>query len=219
MLSHIFWNGFLDEIQKTAAIAQRDLPDGVPISDSFAEFKKKFKPGDVFVSKPDSPGIKSRIIALRQFVGGNPHYRWSHSGLYLGNGKILHASIPLDGEGPSEVREESVDALNRGKLDVMILKPKAALDIRKSAISKAKKFLGLPYGTQHLVGVTLGLPLGNDPVEDPEALLCTAVPAVAYPQLEITKEQKSRLHLLPTDLINSDDFIAAAAYSQKKSNT
>lgn len=212
-----FWNSFFDELEKLSAIAPRDLPKGVEVKSSFDDFKRELQPGDVFISKPSTPGWKSRIIAFRQMIGLNANYRWSHSGMYLGDGKVIHASIPASGKpGPSEVRVEHIDDLNKGKLDLMILKPKVAPTWRTKAVSIAKKLEGLAYDSKALIGVTLGLPLGNDPIKDPEALLCTAVPAIAYPQLEITEEQKSRRHLLPIDLIHSKDFTPTVAFSQGK---
>lgn len=216
-LASLVYSSFFDELSKLAAVKEKHVHDGVPITTNYKELINTLRPGDVLATKPNNFKIDAHLAQARQILGGSPHALWDHIAMYAGNKRVIHATKPLRSEGPPQIRNQTLDLVNQKNYDVYVLRPKLSEEDRLKAVDKARTALGLPYSVKNFIATALGLPLGNTPIINPSALTCPTLVSYSYPQLEINEEQKSRHQLLPVDIVNSKDFTPILAYSNPRS--
>jgi len=203
-------------MKKLAKVTPDDFyEEGTPITKSLSSFKNELRPGDIILTKqPNAPLYKK---LARGLMGRGS---WSHTGVYIGDGKVLHWYGPLrksqGRRGSSYIRQHSLKALAAGKKgrDFMAVRPKNITDEeRKKArenLSVLKKQIK-KYNIADFVRAALS-PKGEEYLrEEINSAICTAIPALAYKNRSFAN--KSPLHLKPVDFLSSPETNEVAAYS------
>lgn len=197
--------GFLSEVKKFL-----DVPSGIPVHKSFEDFMKTVHPGDVIVTKMSKADMAARAIELRQALGFNSHFGWTHAALAKSDGAVIHSfSDPKSALPDLKVRQDNLKDLYDRGLDMMVLKPRVPPEKKVEAIQRAEDLKGVPYKWSSILSSALGLK-GPKIESKPSAVICTGTIAHAYPDLNITSSG-SHDSMLVTDLINSKDFTPTAA--------
>jgi cell wall-associated NlpC family hydrolase len=129
-----------------------------------------YTPGTFRVKGSDTRIIMENLepgdLILRRYEGYLDGWfipgKYSHTGIYIGNGKVVHAVA----EGVTEC-----DVIDFLRCDgCLVMRPNSCQEI---AIGRCKRFLGIPYDF--------------DFISSNKALYCYEVAAEAYKELEIQK--------------------------------
>src|SRR5262249_13627923 len=144
-----------------------------------SEIKKHLQPGDILAAEPKpermaSLGFHHRV--LRKFLVGLQGTPFTHVGMYIGNGKVLH----------SNERDVHVQRLNRFSKDYgfKVLRVDASPAERAEAVDYAKKQIGKEFNLRGMM--RLALPVGETTEkrvrqENADKLFCSQLVANAYP--------------------------------------
>lgn len=204
MQKEAFFRAFLHEVKKLL-----DIPSGVPIHRSFSSFMETVHPGDVIVTKMSKADLAARAIELRQAVGLNSHFGWTHAALVKEGGDVIHSFHAPGSVADLKVRQDSLKSLFDSGLDMMVLKPAVSAEKKLEAVSRAEELKGVPYKWSSILSAAMGLG-GNQLDKKPAAVICTGTIAHAYPDLKISKSGATD-NMLVSDLINSPSFTPSAA--------
>ena len=208
----------VEYMEKLAVIRSSDLRGGTPVYSDISEFKKKLKPGDIVLMKHTArkPHWTARLV---EKVTGS---RWSHVGVYTGNGKITHFYGGIHGwkaKGPSDakIRTHEVETIPKIRREMFAVRPKVSPAERRAALKRIK---AMPQDMTYSYPSWLraGLFQKRIPKDAREELgssaTCSAVPAFAYPALQF-KPRISRHHLRPEDFKRSRHVTTVAAFEKR----
>lgn len=197
----------------------RDIREerAVPSAKSYAEFKKQLKPGDIMFSRyklKESPEFevmgKKLPFTVSQAVQaghGSPHY---HGLVYTGRGRGVEAV------GLGDVAESAGLKKNIRGQSVKVYRPEgaSAKEVRR-AVRFAERAKGTPYkGWGGLAAQALGTVAGVSPasknckVGPNGALVCTTLPAAAYPK-QFPKE-----YMTPNEMRKTKGMKLVARYGK-----
>jgi len=214
---------FLDELRKIAALQPEEVGE-VEITQDPDEFTSKLQPGDVIVTRGNRR--LSRIISLVQRVKGLPKERamWTHSGLYLGDGKMRHAHLPIIGRGMgmggSKVRDHRIEAVHNLGVDFLALRPEVPEEERGEAITRSNDLLGKKFSTWALTraGFLPKMEWKSKELKEknlPENVICTSVVGYSYPKVQFGPPMRSIHNLMPAEVAGSPKLAPVAALSAK----
>ncbi len=190
----------------------KDVRKKTPIVDTMKELKKKLKPGDILVSKPNDAGSNIFSGAI-SFFTDSP---WTHSSVYLGGGKVYHMYPKIKGKGAigaHAMRTHKIETLERINRDVLAVRPDVTAKAKKNALKVLKGMSDVTYSAWDLLraGFWPGRRQKNSP-DTPEEAICSGVIAMAYPKIDFRKG-KSRLHVRPSDFARNKKVKQIAAFS------
>lgn len=182
--------------------------------DVLDQFQKKLKLGDIIVTKPaeDAKGFLSGAISK---ITGSP---WTHSGLYLGSGKVVHMYPGIQGKsttGMHGLKVHSLKSLRNIDRGLLALRPHASLKKRKQASKFIQNMKDVKFSFSDLLHA--GFLPGKKKNQQPEkihAAICSGIVALAYPHIDFRKG-KSPLHVRPSDFVKSRATKLIAQFEKK----
>lgn len=202
---------------KIAAIRSTDTRRGTPIVSNLSSLEKRMRPGDIILTKPGD-AVRPFMDNLTAWWLGN---RWTHAGVYTGNGNVTHLYENLQGRkfqgmDTAKVREHKPETLAAMNRDMLILRPKVPKEEKQEAVLRAKAMRGTPFkATDILRAAFFRRTLPTDRAEAvPKSVICTAIPAFAYPRRLFSKRY-SRTTLNPRDYYDSPLVKHIAAFSEE----
>lgn len=210
---------FFAELEKVASINRGDVRRGVNVVHDVDAFVDSLKKGDIIVTKHTVPtGLfnKAIIAATRS--------PWTHTGIYNGDGKILHYYVPikrdvgltglLTGHKLREHKLTSLAALGAGR-DMLALRPKRLTDEELAAgVERIKTFRKVPYsfGTVFRAGFA---PSSGPAPENPTRASCVSATALAHPQVDLV-QGRSPQHARASDFVKSKNVNHVIAFSPEE---
>lgn len=186
---------FADEIEKIAA-ASIDDPE---------ELKKILKPGDILYTKPrkiDKLHHKA-FYAIESRIQGS---KYTHVGLYAGDGKVIDAGDWRKGNANSmAVHEVPIDTFT-DRYKFKVLRVKTTPGEKKDAVEYAEKQVGKPFNLKGMFRLVLPFKgkagKERDRKDAAESFFCSELVANAYGGLGIAKERHLH-HIMPGDINKS----------------
>jgi hypothetical protein len=217
------WSAFVDELTKIAELNKDQVK--VKVTEDPAKFVSKLKPGDILMTRSDKRFL-SKVISSVQKARGveSPLANWSHVGVYVGDGKVRHAHLPIMGHGlgvGSKVRDHAIDAVYRTGVDFLALRPDVPKSEREEAVARSEDLLGRSYDSSMALRASLF------PVEEwkskelkkknlPEGVICTSVAGYSYPKIQFGPTMRSIHSLMPSDVVASSKLKPIVALSYPK---
>lgn len=161
------------------------------------------KPGDILLSR----NLESPISKI---IRGVTHSVWSHSALYIGDGKFIDATT--DG-----VIIRSLDYYLSGRFSIGLFRVEPELSEKniKQVIQEARKQLGIKYGFLQLVwqGILRLFGKSEDPdwaIDMPFIMICSEAIAKAYAIIGIKFKDIDPSQIEPVDLDESEITVRIA---------
>jgi hypothetical protein len=193
--------------------------------ESLEEFKKKLKPGDIIVTRASSTGTGPLEKAFSTLIQQATKSPWSHSTLYVGDGKVLHKSQKITSagkyQGESSLRQHKLETLDKAKRDMAAFRPKLPARQRADAVARAKEVKPSGFDVPGLLRAGF-LPAKAEEGEElakTDRSICTALVAGAYlPHMKF-REGKSYKHVRTKDFMDPELTRAIALHMYKQSNT
>jgi hypothetical protein len=222
--------GFADELsklsgddqEKTALVDKTHVRGGTSITDDLDSFIGKLEPGDIILTK-GSLGkkrfINKAIDSFQKLRGASDKAKeWTHSGIYLGDGRIRHSYVPIKGNSlgsESKVRDHSLKRFTAVGRDILALRPKRSKGERKKAVSRSADLKNRKFNIVNLVRAGV-LPKKKSPDETqldnvPNSIICTNLVGYAYPKVDFG--EKSIETLMPSDIADNKSLRSIAAFS------
>jgi len=222
---------FLDELEKIA-LTSRDVPSETPITTSTDELLKNLQPGDIIATKFTHPPLFSNTKRTEWFqrLKGAPKdlAKWTHLGLYVGDGKIRHIYPPFKGRGleagfrgRNVLRDQSVKRLENIGREFLVMRPQASEETKQEAVRRSAELKGeTEFNVTDMLRAGFWAKAGEKgeakklTKEDMQRAICTAVPAYAYPTFDFG-HGKSIKTLMPSDVLAHRRLTPVIAYSDE----
>ena len=199
-------------MQKSSAILRKDTRRGVPVSSSVSAILAKAKPGDIIITKPREKENSSLAKRIENWWTGS---RWNHSGVYVGDGRIVHQYQGIRGGkfiGPPVGRLHHLTSLPKVGRDLLLIRPKRSRKERRQAAQFALSQIGTPYSLKALVRTIFAPAKKKKGAKVPDKYICNALTGFAYPKVNFGKSPK---HLRAIDILKARGMKQIAAYSSE----
>ncbi len=188
MLSPATFQAFVDELVKLGEVETKEI-------------EKVLRPGDVLVTKPRPEFMKGKPIQklLRAILTRAQGTEYTHSGMYVGDGKVIDSGFWAD---KKEVVKVPLDRY-ADRYAFRVLRVDATNAQKQDAVDYAKKQVGKPFSVLKMIRA--GLPSKKTEPRQREALesmFCSELIANAYPAQPFAATRKIR-HVRPVDLQRS----------------
>jgi uncharacterized protein YycO len=184
---------FKEELEKIA---------DYPVYKDLENVEKKIKPGDILVTRPRPEFMKGKLLhkLVRPFLVGFQGTEFTHSGMHIGDGKVIDAGI---WRGKPQVSTVPLKQYAK-RYDFRVLRVKATPTEKKEAVEYAKDQVGKPFSMKKLL--RLALPVSESRVnrerQSPDKLFCSELIANAYPSKYFAAHRNIE-HVRPVDLQKS----------------
>jgi hypothetical protein len=224
------YQAFFDELEKIA-LSSEDVPAETPITTSTAELVAAMQPGDIIATKLTKAPLWSNPKRTEWFqrIKGAPKdlAKWTHLGVYVGDGKLRHIYPPFKQDGrlglasDSLLRDQSIRKLERIGREFLVMRPQTSDEIKQEAVHRSEEIKGTTtYNTLDMLRAGFWSGEGEkgeakkmSPDEMKKAI-CTAVPAYAYPTFDFG-HGKSIKTLMPSDVLVHRKLTPIIAYSDE----
>lgn len=178
----------VDQLTHTASVQPQHVARPVYLASNLEDLEGRLQPGDIILTKANDARTETFSLGKQLWSGISKFFNkgndWGHAGLYIGNGRILHMYDKLYQNRFGQdrtVRIHQLRALANKQRDMLVLRPDVTEKEKQRAIQRAKLLLGATYGKWKFIRTGL-FPGSSDPNEIPEKIICSAVPAYAYPK-------------------------------------
>lgn len=198
MLGNVSIDAFADELEKIAK--------EVPTSEALEKAEEILKPGDILATRPRGSYLRSMgkgHILLRPLLVALQGTPYTHTSLYVGDGKVIDAA---EWKGKAKVHSVPLEKfVERYRFKVLRVSD-ATLAEKKDAVEWAKKQVGKAYDTAGLI--RLALPVAKSKVKERvrqeklKALICSQLISNAYPNQSFGASRKIE-HVRPVDIQKS----------------
>lgn len=193
--------------------------------DDIDELKKKLRVGDILYTKPRS--MEGESLSSRIFYKAESIYqgsKYTHTGLYVGNGQVVDAGIwgkglPGSKKG-DDTRVHLVDLDTfKDRYNFKVLRVDATAKERHDATRWAKKQIGKDFNTGGVVKMVINPLKGKAPKikdrTDNESFFCSELVANAYAPHTALAVKKKLKHTLPGDIFRSTNTKTIAKFEKE----
>lgn len=215
-------NDIAERLIKMASVQPNHVAAPVQLASTVDDLEGKLQPGDIVLTKANDAQTETFGLGKdlwssisKLFNKGN---EWGHAGLYMGNGKVIHMYDKLYqnrfGQEKS-VRIHQLRALANKQRDMLVLRPDVTEKQKQRALQRARMLIGAEYGNWSLLRTGL-FPGKSDINQVPEKVICSAVPAYAYPNINF-REGAGYEYVRPADFFDNPRLSQVLAYSSEQS--
>ncbi len=167
-------SSFSDELEK---IAKR-----FPVIKDLEEMKKTLKPGDILVTHPRMEHLRKegwRHMLLQTALVAFQGTPWTHTGLYVGDGKVVD---PAEWKNQAAVHLVNLEDFSK-KNHIRVLRVDATSKERTNAVEWAKQQVGKDFDKKHLIRMAFPVSKSKDTrmrEEQLKSMICSQMISNAY---------------------------------------
>lgn len=188
---------FLDAITKVA--------EKLPPDRDLAKFESKLQPGDILMMRYPKPTALGHL--LYNDIGKQGP--WTHTGLYGGDGKVMHMQYPVTAKGfatwkKRKGREDRLVDIVK-KQNLLALRPRGVTDEeREHALGVARSLMGKKYDWKNFVRAGISPSKKTGKTDGKAKAICSALIARAYHKRKLA--EKSLDTISPHDIYISPEL-------------